>query len=939
MKKNFKFMLVALLALFGVNGAFAAITDGTTSWNEGKFTYTVLTHVEATKKGTVQIEANGTQPAQVTIPAQVTYQDGDDLYTLDVTEIKASGFADQVAIEKVTFGDNVQVIDASAFAGCTLLSEIAFTGSKLTTIGTKAFADTQITDPDFSGCTNLTALPDLLFTNGAGQENSYVKTIKMPTTVAFKTFGTALAGLTNLESANVKDTKVTIIKANAFNKTSSKINKTDATKGILALETPATVKTIEGGAFGGSLIKELTVNVDAIMDDAATALGDGTNPVYWNSTLTTPALTDVLTKLTLKGVLKGKVSPQAFAGHTKLTEVDMTGVEFASKGEITANAFANCVNAASTAGLTSVKIGDIMHNGADGGYTIAAGAFAGCTLLATVEIGDIDTKGAVGAQAFGANLVSLTIGDVSKVDAFVANSFVFKTDAATPVLDKTITIGKVSNENPNGTDYVFPAGSIVVSTAKTTTITIGDGTKAIDSKGGVFAAGAITGTVTSMVFNGAILDKGLTDGAAAPAMVKILADNTKLKTLTFKGAIGEQGMGNFSGLFYDATTDPANPVGATVNFEGELADGAIVGGSLSILNGTTNQLLTVNYTATLSDASYNPFPQDAFYTAGTAAQPLTADAERTVTLNISDATLKALITALQVSIDNAAVTGLDPDDDIPYCVILLAEDEANTVDVYQVGSTNVAYGRIALDPTKMYQVERRVKDANITYTLYTTYIEEDDYTADATGKSGVTNLNIMPMLAQNGYYYIDPVTYGCAKDLVVIVKASGSGVTSDLKLKLEELTTAPTVNSIMYTDEEVQVAKAVVTNKNLRDEPSIDPQNDGTGILRAAFENKDLFALTNPAKHNGIETQNLDYKNSTKPFINKGMYYVFAKHYDNVKAARLNIIWLDENEATAIVAAKTNTANSDVIYNMAGQKVDASYKGIVIKNGKKYVQK
>ena len=938
MKKNFKFMLVALLALFGVNGAFAAINDGTTSWNEGKFTYTVLTHVEATKKGTVQIEANGTQPAQVTIPAQVTYQDGDDLYTLDVTVIKASGFADQVAIEKVTFGDNVQVINASAFAGCTLLSEIAFTGSKLTTIGAQAFADTQITDPDFSGCTNLTALPDLLFTNGVGQENSYVKTIKMPTTVAFKTFGTALAGLTNLESANVKDTKVTIIKANAFNKTSSKINKTDATKGILALETPATVKTIQGGAFGGSLIKELTVNVDAIMDVQATALGDGTNPVYQE--LATSKLTDVLTKLTLKGVLKGKVSPQAFAGHTKLTEVDMTGVEFASKGEITGNAFANCLNTAKTAGLTTVKIGDIMHNGADGGYTIAADAFKGCELLATVQIGNIDTKGAVGAKAFGEHLVSLTIGDVSKVDAFVANSFVFKADAATPVLDKTITIGKVSNESPDGSKFVFPAGSIVVSTAKTTTITIGDGTKAIDSKGGVFEAGAITGTVTSMIFNGAILEKGLTDGKETGyAMVKILADNTKLKTLTFKGAIGEEGMGDFSGLFYDATTDPANPVGATVNFEGELANGAIVPGSLSILNGTIKQLLTVNYTATISDASYNPFPKDAFYTAGTTTQPLTADAQRTVTLNISDATLKALITALQISIDNAAVTGLNPNNDIPYCVILLAEDEANTVDVYQVGSTNVAYGRIALDKTKKYQVERRVKDANITYTLYTTYIEEDDYTADATGKSGVTNLNIMPMLAQNGYYYIDPAAYSCTKDLVVIVKASGSGVTSDLKLKLEELTTTPTVNSIMYTDEKVQVAKAVVTNKNLRDEPSIDPQADGTGIARAAFENKDLFALTNPAKHNGIETQNLDYKNSTKPFINKGMYYVFAKHYDNVKAARLNIIWLDENEATAIVAAKTNTVNSDVIYNMAGQKVDASYKGIVIKNGKKYVQK
>ena len=31
-------------------------------------------------------------------------------------------------------------------------------------------------------------------------------------------------------------------------------------------------------------------------------------------------------------------------------------------------------------------------------------------------------------------------------------------------------------------------------------------------------------------------------------------------------------------------------------------------------------------------------------------------------------------------------------------------------------------------------------------------------------------------------------------------------------------------------------------------------------------------------------------------------------------------------------------AKSNVIYNLSGQRVDASYKGIVIKNGKKYVQ-
>ena len=42
--------------------------------------------------------------------------------------------------------------------------------------------------------------------------------------------------------------------------------------------------------------------------------------------------------------------------------------------------------------------------------------------------------------------------------------------------------------------------------------------------------------------------------------------------------------------------------------------------------------------------------------------------------------------------------------------------------------------------------------------------------------------------------------------------------------------------------------------------------------------------------------------------------------------------------ATAIEAAKAAKAD-DAIYNLAGQKVSASYKGFVIKNGKKYIQK
>ena len=56
--------------------------------------------------------------------------------------------------------------------------------------------------------------------------------------------------------------------------------------------------------------------------------------------------------------------------------------------------------------------------------------------------------------------------------------------------------------------------------------------------------------------------------------------------------------------------------------------------------------------------------------------------------------------------------------------------------------------------------------------------------------------------------------------------------------------------------------------------------------------------------------------------------------------ARINVVWLDgSEEATAIQVVKKVAEADGAIYNLAGQKVNASYKGVVIKDGKKYIQK
>ena len=52
-----------------------------------------------------------------------------------------------------------------------------------------------------------------------------------------------------------------------------------------------------------------------------------------------------------------------------------------------------------------------------------------------------------------------------------------------------------------------------------------------------------------------------------------------------------------------------------------------------------------------------------------------------------------------------------------------------------------------------------------------------------------------------------------------------------------------------------------------------------------------------------------------------------------------NISWEVEGAPTAIQKVQVVKAENGARYNLAGQKVDAAYKGIVIQNGKKFIQK
>ena len=73
--------------------------------------------------------------------------------------------------------------------------------------------------------------------------------------------------------------------------------------------------------------------------------------------------------------------------------------------------------------------------------------------------------------------------------------------------------------------------------------------------------------------------------------------------------------------------------------------------------------------------------------------------------------------------------------------------------------------------------------------------------------------------------------------------------------------------------------------------------------------------------------------------VKKGQLFLL---YPEAAAAEVRVIWLDgseEDQVTAIQTVKSAKAENGAIYNLAGQKVNASYKGVVIKDGKKFIQK
>ena len=137
------------------------------------------------------------------------------------------------------------------------------------------------------------------------------------------------------------------------------------------------------------------------------------------------------------------------------------------------------------------------------------------------------------------------------------------------------------------------------------------------------------------------------------------------------------------------------------------------------------------------------------------------------------------------------------------------------------------------------------------------------------------------------------------------------------------------------------------------DDPEDDPTPSFSGLLRwtdGGFVNGDglyidddmgvqIFFDDSSISGNNIDIKVWNNPDSGIPFAegktvqtklaisNSGWYYVY------------NITLGTEATLAGIKTVKTEKSGNGLIYNLSGQRVDGSYKGLVIKNGQKMIQK
>jgi hypothetical protein len=994
--KSLKLMLLALVAMVS-SSAFAQRNVGE-KFPEGNFIYEV-TKKMGSKPGEVKIVAirDGKNPVkndslklvgyletkvfEDTYKFNVIYADNGALQqtaTTDGAALTVTGEAPaKASAKKVVIPKEFTQIKAHCFEGYTNIDEIKFEeGSLVNDIQNNAFITTQIAKFDFTPCSKLAALNDEVFVE-AGKKNSFITEITLPeNSTLLKNIEGAFKNLPNLTKiVNLEKSSITKIVDGAF--------ENDAK--LTSLTLPGTVKYIESGAFKGSGIATLNIDVTSIIyigvDHADPYDPANHGNVYGN------VVDDQkkLKTLKLTGNLGGVVLNGAFNGCKEMTTLDLEDLTFISGGQFATNSFKDCDNVAS---VTIKAINDTPS--APYEFTIADDAFEDCDVLKTVEIKSINSANAIGTAAFGNKLQTVTIGTVKAGALSIkAGAFVYQKITNT-VLNLATGTGEYLSSDDAFTNIIaanafdFTAVTGLAPGEKYPSVNIGE----IKSKGGVFAAAAITCPfgLAELNFKGDIAQNGLD--------VFILSHNDAISTINFFGTIATGGIATnaFAGLA---------PV-MTLYFKGELKEKAIARGAFQGLLANSK----IYYQATtIADKTVNPFDKQAF-DAGS-----TADAARIILLmQVADPTLEANFKDTDKS-DNSLFPlypgdGLQTNGD--FDIYLVKWDDTPVVipadwtfTAYQDKKNNKSvawaryeFGAKALNSTVAPGADLRIQRVQNSYkkqdgttvagtikvTIYGTYTEEDEFNKKST-------VYMVPLKAQGGYYYIPGTN---AETLIAKVELKNAEFTDSIvKIAVSNIAGASSIWGNLRNDE-LFVASNMMTNQQLFDKNAVDGATNiavmkGTGAdaigdglwsgialdASGAFHAErtcagvgglniyrhetnvsdntkiveDLYTMRNPAAFRGFDIVKTTIVKGGA-YINTGWYYMLLKKYTDGPTYAPYLVWLDDasdSEITAILQTKSdikNNAGNNAIYTLQGIRVSQTQKGqIYIMNGKKFIAK
>ncbi len=651
--------------------------------------------------------------------------------------------------------------------------------------------------------------------------------------------------------------------------------------------------TIAENAFKGTKITALDLSKTKV-----TAIANllGTTADVKNESLTEVKLPKTVTSITGTAFLnctklaavtfaddtEATIAEGAFAG-TAITTLDLSKTKIA-----VINRLFGTTADVKYESLTEVKLPKTVTN-------IVANAFLNCTKLAAVTFAD-ETAATINASAFAGTAIETL--DLSKTKVTAIENL-FGTTAT--VKNESLTTVKLPNTVETIAENAFQ------NCTKLATVTFADlkdGAKNVETIGaGAFAKTAIT-TLDLTKTKITTLSRLFEDVNNTVKTVKLPATLTTIEEYALAGLGGMETVDftackaaiTINGNAFNTTVLLKSielPAGVkllvnafaktyltTVTFKGDLGEDAVAAGAF-VKNGSS-QKLTVNYTPSAEGKKiYESFVQSSF-------APENADVW--VTFNTS--------TTRGEEVENYATWTKDEKLNKIYGVKLtfVATSTDKTIKVAKKeGVGSYYYGTfITTDPIK---IAKKQGEANVM--VYGAYVDNAAETAIM-----MDQLHLI-----GGYYYIPAnvkIIVKSSKEADVVYSPGDGGKDSQ------------NYNGESESQNKIEAADA----------------ESFAASIKEANPGKVVYFLAPFAEYGFLWTQFRDER-----IIPKGQFYLIAEP----TAAPARVVWLDgseEDQVTGIETVETKKAVVDgVTYNLAGQKVDANYKGVVIKNGKKFFQK